>query len=100
MFSTQAVTSHSSWRSTALSGLQVQFVQGGYRLRSPFRDLDDDAFRAQSLYGSTLLVLALASPAARPRLLERLKTIERRLRRRPWPGGSPGKTTRKRPRAA
>jgi 4-aminobutyrate aminotransferase len=44
VFSTQAVTSHSAWRSTALSGLQVQFVQGGYRLRSPFRDLDDDAF--------------------------------------------------------
>ena len=44
VFSTQAITSHSSWRSTSLSGLQVQFVQGGYRLRSPFRDLDDDAF--------------------------------------------------------
>ena len=44
VFSTQAITSHSSWRSTALSGLQVQFVQGGYRLRSPFRDLDDEAF--------------------------------------------------------
>lgn len=44
VFSTQAITSHSSWRSTALSGFQVQFVQGGYRLRSPFRDLDDDAF--------------------------------------------------------
>ena len=44
VFSTQAVTSHSSWRSTALSGLQVQFVQGGYRLRSPFRELDDDAY--------------------------------------------------------
>lgn len=43
-FSTQAITSHSSWRSTSHSGLQVQFVQGGYRLRSPFRDLDDDAF--------------------------------------------------------
>lgn len=43
-FSTQAITSHSSWRSTAHSGLQVTFVQGGYRLRSPFRDLDDDAF--------------------------------------------------------
>jgi AcrR family transcriptional regulator len=56
-------------------------------------DLDDDAFRAQSLYGSTLLVLALASPAARPRLLERLRTIERRLRRKT-------KTTRRRPRAA
>lgn len=44
VFSTQAVTSHSSWRSTAISGLQVQFVQGGYRLRSPFRDLDDDQY--------------------------------------------------------
>jgi 4-aminobutyrate aminotransferase len=44
VFSTQAVTSHSSWRSTALSGLSVQFVQGGYRLRSPFRDLDDEAY--------------------------------------------------------
>ena len=28
-FATQAVTSHSIWRSTAYSGLQVQFVQGG-----------------------------------------------------------------------
>jgi 4-aminobutyrate aminotransferase len=44
VFSTQAITSHSSWRSTAISGLQVQFVQGGYRLRSPFRALDDDAY--------------------------------------------------------
>lgn len=44
VFSTQAITSHSSWRSTALSGMQVQFVQGGYRLRSPFRELDDDAY--------------------------------------------------------
>ncbi len=43
-FTTQAITSHSSWKSTALSGLHVQFVQGGYRLRSPFRDLDDDAY--------------------------------------------------------
>jgi 4-aminobutyrate aminotransferase len=42
--SAQAITSHSSWRSTSHSGLQVQFVHGGYRLRSPFRDLDDDAF--------------------------------------------------------
>ncbi len=45
-------------------------------------ELDDDAFRAQSLYGSTLLVLANALPAARPRLVERLRTIERRLPRR------------------
>ncbi len=43
-FQTQAITSHSSWKSTAVSGLQVQFVQGGYRLRSPFRDLPDDEY--------------------------------------------------------
>ncbi len=43
-FATQAITSHSSWRSTSLTGLNVTFVQGGYRLRSPFRDLDDDAY--------------------------------------------------------
>lgn len=41
VFSTQAVTAHSSWRSTSHSGLQVQFVHGGYRLRSPFAHLDD-----------------------------------------------------------
>ncbi len=43
-FTTQAITSHSSWSSTSLSGLDVHFVQGGYRLRSPFRDLDDEAY--------------------------------------------------------
>ena len=43
-FTTQAITSHSSWSSTSISGLDVKFVQGGYRLRSPFRDLDDAAF--------------------------------------------------------
>ena len=40
-FTTQAITSHASWSSTSLSGLDVHFVQGPYRLRSPFRDLDD-----------------------------------------------------------
>ena len=43
-FTTQAITSHASWRSSSISGLDVTFVQGGYRLRSPFRDLDDDAY--------------------------------------------------------
>ncbi|MFT6392606.1 MAG: 4-aminobutyrate aminotransferase, partial [Ilumatobacter sp.] len=43
-FTTQAITSHSSWRSSSVSGLDVSFVQGGYRLRSPFRELDDDAY--------------------------------------------------------
>jgi len=45
-FTAQAITSHSSWSSTSNSGLAVNFVQGAYRLRSPFRDLDDDAFTA------------------------------------------------------
>lgn len=43
-FTAQAVTSHRSWSSTSLSGLDVHFVQGPYRLRSPYRDLDDDSF--------------------------------------------------------
>lgn len=42
-------------------------------------ELDEDAFRAQSLYGATLLVLAKARPEARARLIERLRAIERRL---------------------
>ena len=40
----QAITSHRAWSTSSYSGLDVQFVQGGYRLRSPFRHLDDDAF--------------------------------------------------------
>ncbi|MDA3038296.1 MAG: aspartate aminotransferase family protein [Actinomycetota bacterium] len=43
-FTAQAITSHASWSSTSLSGLQVTFVQGPYRLRSPFASLDDAAF--------------------------------------------------------
>ena len=41
---TQAVTSHRSWLTSSYSGLDVPFVQGPYRLRSPFRELDDEAF--------------------------------------------------------
>ncbi len=43
-FTTQAITSHSSWSSTSLSGLQVTFVQGPYKLRSPHAHLDGDEF--------------------------------------------------------
>ncbi|MEZ5340303.1 MAG: aminotransferase class III-fold pyridoxal phosphate-dependent enzyme [Acidimicrobiales bacterium] len=43
-FSTQAITSHSSWSSTSISGLQVTFVQGPYQLRSPHRELDANAY--------------------------------------------------------
>ena len=43
-FTTQAVTSNRAWRSTGISGLDVNFIQGGYRLRSPFTDLDDERY--------------------------------------------------------
>jgi len=43
-FSTQAITAQRSWSSTSHSGLHVSYVHGGYRLRSPFRHLDDDAY--------------------------------------------------------
>lgn len=43
-FSTVAVTGHRSWSPTSYSGLSVAFVHGGYRLRSPFRHLDDAAY--------------------------------------------------------
>lgn len=43
-FATQAITSHSSWSNSSFSGLQVTFVQGPYRLRSPFGSLDDDGY--------------------------------------------------------
>src|SRR5262245_40924611 len=45
-------------------------------------ELDEEGCRAQSLYGSTLLVLAVASAAARAGLIERLKVIERQLPRK------------------
>ncbi len=43
-FSTQAVTAQRGWSSTSYTGLNVSFVHGGYRLRSPFRALDDEAY--------------------------------------------------------
>ncbi len=38
---TQAVTSHRGWRNSSFSGLDVHFVQGPYRMRSPFAGMDD-----------------------------------------------------------
>ncbi|HEX5097509.1 MAG TPA: aspartate aminotransferase family protein, partial [Acidimicrobiia bacterium] len=43
-FGAIAVTANRSWSPTSLSGLQVSFVHGGYRLRSPYRALDDAAY--------------------------------------------------------
>ncbi|MEX2658616.1 MAG: aspartate aminotransferase family protein [Acidimicrobiales bacterium] len=43
-FGTVAITANRAWSPTSFSGLQVTFVHGGYRLRSPFRQLDDAAY--------------------------------------------------------
>jgi len=43
-FSAMSITGHRSWSASSFSGLSVSFVHGGYRLRSPFRDLDDEAY--------------------------------------------------------
>jgi 4-aminobutyrate aminotransferase len=45
-FSAVAITGNRSWSPTSLSGLNVSYVHGGYRLRSPFRALDDDGYTA------------------------------------------------------
>ena len=45
-FATQAITAQRSWSSTSHTGLSVTFVHGGYRLRSPFRHLDDGDYTA------------------------------------------------------
>ncbi len=59
-FTAQALTSHSSWSSTSLSGLQVTFVQGGYRLRSPFADLDDEDY-TRACVGDLVQLLDMTS---------------------------------------
>lgn len=43
-FTAIALTSHRAWSPTGYSALNVQYVQGPYKIRSPFKDLDDDAF--------------------------------------------------------
>ncbi|MEQ8718025.1 MAG: aspartate aminotransferase family protein [Acidimicrobiales bacterium] len=45
-FSTMAITGNRSWSSSSLSGLSVNYVHGGYRLRSPFRELPDAEYTA------------------------------------------------------
>jgi 4-aminobutyrate aminotransferase len=43
-FTAIALTSHRAWSPTGYSGLNVHYVQGPYKVRSPYKDLDDDAF--------------------------------------------------------
>jgi AcrR family transcriptional regulator len=45
-------------------------------------DLDDQGLRDQILYGSTMLLLGRARPAARSRLARRLEVLEQRLPRK------------------
>ncbi len=45
-FTAVAVTANRSWSPTSYTGLNVSFVHSGYRLRSPFGHLDDEAFTA------------------------------------------------------
>lgn len=39
-----AITGQKAWSATSLSPFAVTYVHGGYKLRSPFGHLDDDAF--------------------------------------------------------
>ena len=43
-FATMAITGNRGWSASALSPVDVKYVHGGYRYRSPFRHLDDDAY--------------------------------------------------------
>ena len=45
-FGAIAITANRAWSPTSISGLNVSFVHGGYRLRSPFRALDDGSYTA------------------------------------------------------
>jgi 4-aminobutyrate aminotransferase len=43
-FGTVAITGNRGWSASALSPVKVSYVHGGYRYRSPFRDLPDAAY--------------------------------------------------------
>jgi 4-aminobutyrate aminotransferase len=45
-FGPLAVTGNRSWSATPLAPFRVAYVEGGYRYRSPYRHLDDDAYIA------------------------------------------------------
>jgi 4-aminobutyrate aminotransferase len=43
-FTAIALTSHRSWSPTGYSGLNVHYVQGPYKVRSPYKEMSDGAF--------------------------------------------------------
>ncbi len=45
-FATVGVTGNRGWSASSLSPVHVSYVHGGYRYRSPFRDLDDTSYIA------------------------------------------------------
>lgn len=45
-FATVAITGNRGWSPSALSPVDVKYIHGGYRLRSPFGHLDDEGFIA------------------------------------------------------
>ena len=45
-FGTIAITGNRGWSATSLRPVNVSYLQGGYRYRSPFRDLPDDEYIA------------------------------------------------------
>ena len=45
-FATVGITGNRGWSASSLSPVHVSYVHGGYRYRSPFRDLDDAAYVA------------------------------------------------------
>lgn len=45
-FATMATTGIRSWSASSLTPVNVSYVHGGYRYRSPFRDLPDEAYIA------------------------------------------------------
>jgi 4-aminobutyrate aminotransferase len=45
-FAAMAITGNRGWSASSLSPVNVSYVHGGYRYRSPFARLDDDAFIA------------------------------------------------------
>ncbi|MBW3620386.1 MAG: aminotransferase class III-fold pyridoxal phosphate-dependent enzyme, partial [Actinobacteria bacterium] len=45
-FAAMAITGNRGWSASSLSPVDVKYVHGGYRFRSPFGHLDDDGFTA------------------------------------------------------
>ncbi|MEJ5914757.1 aspartate aminotransferase family protein [Pseudokineococcus sp. 1T1Z-3] len=43
-FATVGITGNRSWSASSFSPLQTTYLQGGYRFRSSFRGMDDDAY--------------------------------------------------------